>query len=156
MIDRDTLPYRPCVGITLFNRDGLVFVGRRLDTPDAWQMPQGGIDPGEDVHTAGLRELKEEVGTDRGEIVAESSHWYDYDLPDHLIAKVWHGRFRGQRQKWLAVRFTGDDHEINLATEHPEFEAWRWVDPAHLPELAIWFKRPIYQAVLTEFAPHFK
>ncbi len=149
----ESLPYRPCVGLTLFNRQGLVFVAQRIDTDgDAWQMPQGGIDEGEAPRDAALRELEEEIGTASAEIVGESAGWYDYDLPPDLVGKMWGGRFRGQRQKWFALRFTGRDADIDLATKHPEFLSWKWTPIATLPDLAIWFKRPIYERVAAEFA----
>ena len=147
------LPYRPCVGILLFNEAGQVFVARRCDTPDAWQMPQGGIDPGETPAAAALRELAEEIGTNRAELVAETREWLHYDLPDHLIGVVWHGRWRGQRQKWFAARFVGTESEINLATAHPEFDAWRWVRPEDLVSLVVPFKREVYRTVVAELLP---
>lgn len=153
MIDHRSLPYRPCVGVMLVNAAGQVFVAQRLDTPGAWQMPQGGIDEGETPTVAALRELKEEIGTDRAEILAETTDWLRYDLPDHLVGKVWKGRFRGQTQKWLLARFVGTDADIDLATDHPEFDAWRWIAPDDLPGLIVPFKRPIYEAVLAEFRP---
>ncbi|MGQ9366892.1 RNA pyrophosphohydrolase [Azospirillum sp. ST 5-10] len=152
-IDRESLPYRPCVGIMLLNARGQVFVARRLDTRDAWQMPQGGIDDGETVPQAALRELKEEIGSDRAEIVAQTRGTLCYDLPDHLLGKVWKGRWRGQEQVWVVARFTGSDADIDLATEHPEFDAWQWVDPERLVALIVPFKREVYRAVLEEFAP---
>ena len=154
--------YRPAVGIMLRNRDGRVFVGRRIDMPAglaAWQMPQGGIDLGETPHQAALRELKEEVGTDKAEILAESREWLHYDVPEALWAQfggMWGGRYRGQRQKWFLMRFTGEDRDINPATEHPEFDAWEWVEPERLPELIVLFKRQLYQDVLAEFREHLK
>lgn len=152
-VDPATLPYRPCVGVTLFNREGLVFVARRIDTEmEAWQMPQGGIDEGEDPATAALRELEEEIGTNKAEIIAESRDWLQYDLPPELIGKVWKGRFRGQRQKWFAMRFLGDDSDINIETDHPEFSAWRWERLERLPNLIVPFKRKIYQDIVSEFA----
>jgi len=145
--------YRLGVGILLLNRQGLVFVGRRIDYPgEAWQMPQGGIDPGETPRHAALRELKEEVGTDRAEILAESKPWFEYDLPEEVRVRIWRGRYRGQRQKWFAMRFLGEDRDIDLATHHPEFSAWRWAAPADLPRLIVPFKRQLYQDVLKEFA----
>ena len=149
--------YRPAVGIMLLNPDGLVFVGRRIDMPAglaAWQMPQGGIDPGETPREAALRELKEEVGTDKAEILAESAGWLHYDVPEELWAQfggMWGGRYRGQRQKWFLMRFTGEDRDIDLATEHPEFDAWEWAEPERLPELIVPFKRQLYHDVLAEF-----
>ncbi|WP_158046913.1 RNA pyrophosphohydrolase [Skermanella pratensis] len=151
MSKADKLPYRPCVGIMLVNAGGRVFVGRRLDTPDAWQMPQGGIDPGETPREAALRELVEEIGTAAADVVAETAGWLRYDLPPHLIGKVWKGKYRGQEQKWILARFTGADADIDLATEHPEFDAWQWVEPDRLAGLIVPFKRPIYEAVVTEF-----
>jgi putative (di)nucleoside polyphosphate hydrolase len=150
-----SLPYRPCVGLLLLNPAGKVFVGRRIDAAaagdEAWQMPQGGIDDGETPRQAALRELHEEIGTDKAEIVAESRHWLHYDLPPHLVGKVWKGRYRGQKQRWFALRFLGDDSDIDLATEHPEFEAWRWIELEELPALVIPFKRDTYRAVVSEF-----
>jgi len=149
------LPYRPCVGMLLLNPQGKVFVGRRIDTAkegdDIWQMPQGGIDKGEAPEDAALRELREEIGTDNAEIVAESRHWLHYDLPSHLLGKVWKGRYRGQKQRWFALRFMGQDSDIDVATEHPEFDAWRWVELEDVPALVIPFKRDTYRAVVSEF-----
>jgi putative (di)nucleoside polyphosphate hydrolase len=145
--------YRLGVGIMLLNDSGKVFVGRRIDMPAglaAWQMPQGGIDPGETPRQAALRELKEEVGTDKAEILAESAVWHHYDLPPEIAGRMWRGRYRGQRQKWFAMRFTGSDADIDPATEHPEFDAWEWVSPDRLPELIVPFKRQIYLDVLAE------
>jgi len=150
---KKALPYRPCVGILLFNAEGRVFVGERGDTPGAWQMPQGGIDPGESPAKAALRELKEEIGTNRAELVAETLGWIRYDLPDDLIGVVWHGRWRGQEQKWFAARFLGEDREITVATDHPEFTAWRWVAPEQLVSLVVPFKRDVYRAVVAELIP---
>lgn len=147
---KSRLPYRPCVGILLFNALGQVFVAQRLDTPGAWQMPQGGIDPGETPAVAALRELEEEIGTSKAELVGETAGWLRYDLPDHLIGKVWKGRWRGQEQKWFAARFTGSDTDIDLNTKHPEFDAWRWIDLDKLEELAVAFKRDVYRSVASE------
>jgi putative (di)nucleoside polyphosphate hydrolase len=116
-------------------------------------MPQGGIDPGETPETAVFREMKEEIGTNRAEIIGESHHWLTYDLPPELVGKVWKGRYRGQQQKWFALRFTGDDSEITVATDHPEFSDWRWIGLSSLLDLIVPFKRDLYQAVVTEFAP---
>jgi putative (di)nucleoside polyphosphate hydrolase len=145
--------YRPAVGIMLLNDANQVFVARRIDTDaEAWQMPQGGIDDGEEPRTAALRELEEEIGTNQATILAESQRWLRYEFPTELARKVWGGRYRGQRQKWFAMRFTGADSDIDLATEHPEFMDWKWLPAAQLPELIIPFKRQLYRDVLTEFA----
>ena len=147
-------PYRPCVGIMLLNRDGQVFVGNRADVDgDHWQMPQGGIDPGESPRDAALRELAEETGTDKADIIAEASDWLAYDLPAEFAAIAWNGRYRGQTQRWFAMRFTGSDKDIDLASSHGEFAEWRWVEIDTLPSLVIDFKRPIYDAVVREFTP---
>lgn len=152
--DPASLPYRPCVGIMLFNRDGNVFVARRIDmVSEAWQMPQGGIDPGEEPAAAAFRELREEIGTAAAEILAETEDWLDYDLPAELIGKLWKGRYRGQRQKWFAMRFTGEDRDIDIATETPEFSEWKWVAPAELPGLIVPFKRPLYAELVDRFGP---
>ncbi len=151
LVDPADLPYRPCVGILLLNSTDLVFVGRRIDTPGAWQMPQGGIDENEPPAIAAQRELAEEIGTDRAEILAESRQWLTYDLPAHLIGKVWKGRYRGQQQRWFAFRFTGNDDDIRLNTAHPEFSDWQWVPPGDLVRLIVPFKREVYAAVVEEF-----
>ncbi len=143
--------YRPCVGLMLLNPRNEVFVGRRIDTAESWQMPQGGIDPGETPEQAALRELHEEVGTNRAEIIAESDRWRRYDLPTALRARMWRGRYRGQAQKWFLLRFTGTDDDIDLARHHPEFDAWRWVDLDDLVGLIVAFKRDVYQDVVEEF-----
>lgn len=144
--------YRSGVGIMLLNAENKVFVGQRIGVSgEAWQMPQGGIEEGETPSTAALRELREEIGTDNVDVLAESRGWLRYDLPDDLIGKAWGGRWRGQQQKWFAMRFLGSDAEINIATEHPEFSAWRWVAVQHLPELIVLFKRDMYLEVLQQF-----
>lgn len=136
----------------LFGPDGRVWVGNRIDTPGAhWQMPQGGIDEGESPAAAARRELREEIGTDKAEIIAESRQWLHYDLPPHLLGKVWKGRYRGQKQRWFALRFLGCDSDIDLDTRHPEFDAWQWVELDDLPGLVIPFKRDTYRAVVSEF-----
>lgn len=151
----EKLPYRPCVGMLLLNDEDKVFVGRRIDTAkegdNIWQMPQGGIDEGESPEAAALRELREEIGTDKAEIIAESRQWLHYDLPPHLLGKVWKGRYRGQKQRWFALRFLGRDSDIDLDTPHPEFDAWQWVELDDLPGLVIPFKRDTYRAVVSEF-----
>ncbi len=151
------LPYRPCVGVMLVNADGHVFVGQRIDTKEpAWQMPQGGIDAGEDARAAAVRELVEETGVPPGlvRIEAETADWVRYDLPQDLVPRIWKGRYRGQEQKWFLVRFHGDDSQIDIATAHPEFSHWRWIPPADLAAHIVPFKRAVYTAVLEEFAPH--
>jgi putative (di)nucleoside polyphosphate hydrolase len=159
MVSAESLPYRPNVGAVLFNRAGLVFVARRAKFPNAegpaggWQLPQGGIDENEDPRVAVLRELAEEIGTDRAEIVGEHPEWLSYDLPPELIGKALHGRYRGQRQRWFALRFTGEDSDIRLDLDpHPEFDAWRWDELARLPQLAVGFKREIYVILAKSFA----
>ena len=153
------LPYRPNVGAVLFNRDGLIFVARRADFPNAegapggWQLPQGGIDADEDPAVAIFRELEEEIGTARARIIAQHPEWLTYDLPPELVGKALGGKFRGQRQRWFALRFEGEDADIRLDLDpHPEFDAWRWAPLADLPGLAVPFKRPIYDVLAREFA----
>ncbi len=154
LIRYDLLPYRPCAGIMLFNRQGDIFVARRIDTrSEHWQMPQGGIDEGEDAYTAALREMEEEIGTANAAIIAISRDWYHYDLPAHLIGKLWNGQYRGQKQRWFLLKFLGEDEDINLQTAHPEFCEWRWTSLASLPELIVPFKRELYQQVVAEFTP---
>jgi len=148
------LPYRPCVGIMLFNRDGEVFVGKRIDqTVEGWQMPQGGIDKGETPEQAALRELQEEVGTAKAEIIGEMDNWVTYDLPPHLIGVAFHGKYKGQRQKWFALRFTGSEADIDLTAHEPEFSAFRWVDLDALPSLIVAVKRDTYKQVIAAFRP---
>ena len=153
------LPYRPNVGAVLFNRERLIFVARRADLPNAegapggWQLPQGGIDEGEDPRGAVLRELEEEIGTGKAEIIGEHPDWVTYDLPPELIGKALGGRYRGQRQRWFALRFVGTAADIRLDLDpHPEFDAWRWAPLAELPALAVPFKREIYEVLAVSFA----
>lgn len=148
----EDLPYRPCVGVMLINSEGLVFVGRRIDqTVEGWQMPQGGIDQGETPLEAALRELKEEIGTDKAEPLREMEGWLDYDLPQHLLGVALKGRYRGQRQKWLAMRFTGSEKDIDIATHEPEFADWKWLAMEALPRMIVPFKRDTYAKVIEEF-----
>lgn len=148
----EDLPYRPCVGVMLINNEGKVFVGRRIDqTVEGWQMPQGGIDDGETPSQAVMRELKEEVGTDKAEIIREHDDWLAYDLPPHLIGVALHGKYRGQKQRWFALRFTGTDADIDLRTHEPEFATWRWVTMDELPSLIVPFKRDTYKKVIAAF-----
>lgn len=150
----EDLPYRRGVGAVLFNAEGKVFVGRRAGGGyrNAWQMPQGGIDGEETPEEAVLRELAEETGTGKADIVAETRSWLTYDLPDNLIGVSWRGKYRGQMQKWFALRFTGDDADFDLDThEKPEFSDWRWVGLEELPGLVVPFKRRLYEDILAEF-----
>lgn len=158
------LPYRPCVGVALVNRGGLVFIGRRrshagpehVDDHHAWQMPQGGIDPGEDPYRAALRELYEETSVRTVSFLGEAENWYAYDLPGAVSGRAWRGRYRGQRQKWFAFRFEGDETEIEIhrpggGAHKAEFDAWRWEKLELMPELIIPFKRIVYENVVSEF-----
>jgi putative (di)nucleoside polyphosphate hydrolase len=152
VLRHDDLPYRPCVGVMLLNAEGLVFVGRRIDqTVEGWQMPQGGIDQGETPEQAALRELKEEIGTDKAKPLREMEGWLDYDLPHHLLGVALKGRYRGQRQKWIAMRFTGKDGDIDVNTHEPEFADWRWLAMEALPRLIVPFKRDTYTKVIDAF-----
>ncbi|WP_299444382.1 RNA pyrophosphohydrolase [uncultured Rhodospira sp.] len=152
-----TQGYRRGVGIMLMNPDGLVFVAQRIDfKSDAWQMPQGGIDAGEDPLQTALRELEEETGIPPRltAVVAESPTWLRYDLPEDLRGHLWGGRYRGQEQKWFLMRFLGRDEDVRLDTAHPEFSAWRWVPPERVIDLIVPFKRDLYARVLDTFRPH--
>lgn len=147
------MPYRPCVGIALFNSKGRVFVGERIDTPNAWQMPQGGIEADEDLGSAALRELKEEIGTDKAELIRIYNKTIKYDLPEHLLENLWGGKYRGQEQHWIAMRFTGNDSDIILdADEHPEFSKWQWVDLNQTLDLIVPFKKDVYTEVINAFS----
>lgn len=159
MIDRDALPYRDAAGIMLLDREGRVFVAQRRDsTLEAWQMPQGGLDPGEEAEAGALRELEEETGIPPRlvQIVARAPDWLFYDLPDDMLGKVWKGRYRGQRQAWFLARFAGEDEDVNIDTAEPEFRAWKWVEPATLPAMIVPFKRALYETVLNVFSPWLK
>lgn len=155
----EKLPYRPCVGVMLINRDGLVFAGQRKDsTPGAWQMPQGGIDGDEKPRAAALRELWEETGItdDLVEFVGKAHGWITYDLPPELVGKVWGGRFAGQKQKWFLYRYLGRDDQIDIATEHPEFSAWKWVTADDMIATIVPFKRKVYEQVVAAFRAYLK
>ncbi|HEY7458997.1 MAG TPA: RNA pyrophosphohydrolase [Xanthobacteraceae bacterium] len=157
----EDLPYRPCVGLMLFNKRGRVFVGRRTDGPEhvdethAWQMPQGGVDANEDPWPAALRELYEETNVTSIEKLAESKEWYSYDIPRDIVGKAWKGKYRGQTQKWYALRFVGEDSEIDVmhpaGGHEPEFVEWRWEKMERLPALVVPFKRKVYEQVVKEF-----
>jgi putative (di)nucleoside polyphosphate hydrolase len=154
MTDKDALPYRPAAGVMLLNREGKVFVAQRLDsTLEAWQMPQGGLDEGEEPLKGALRELEEEtgIGEKHVEILASAPDELYYDLPEDLVGKLWKGKWRGQRQSWFLGRFTGTDEDVNIQTAHPEFRAWRWADPEELPAMIVPFKRKLYEDVLEAF-----
>jgi len=148
------LPYRPGAGVVLINSFSQVFVGQRIDSKaDAWQMPQGGIDEGEEPQTAALRELEEETGVSRElvRVIDETPDWLHYDLPHDLVPRIWKGRFRGQKQKWFLMQFLGEDTQVNIQTDHPEFSAWRWADAADLTDQIVPFKRDLYRSILDEF-----
>ncbi len=155
----EDLPYRPCVGMMVLNRAGRVFIGRRVDGPEhvdethVWQMPQVGLDPGEDPYKAALRELAEETNITSVELLAEAREWFAYDLPPEVAAHAWGGRFRGQTQKWYALRFTGEDSEIDISHpggHEPEFVEWRWAHVRELPDLIVPFKRRVYERIIAE------
>jgi len=154
IIDPETLPYRPCVGMMVLNRAGRVFVGRRIfgDVGESWQMPQGGVDPGEDLRAAALRELEEETGIAKVDVLAEAPDWLTYDLPREAVGVALKGKYRGQTQKWFAMRFLGEDRDIDLRAHLPaEFDAFRWVEVEELPRLIVPFKRDVYVKVVELF-----
>lgn len=146
------LPYRPCVGVMLINAEGQIFAGERLDTPDAWQMPQGGVDAGESLEEAALRELEEEIGVraDQVRVLNSTQDWVFYDLPEHLMGKAWGGRYRGQKQHWFLMELVAGEEAIDIATPHPEFGRWKWTDTASLLTEIVPFKREVYQTVVNQ------
>lgn len=151
------LPYRPCVGIMMINAQGLIFAAQRIDTAaPAWQMPQGGIDKGEDPATAALRELEEEIGVTPNQVavLGSTADWLTYDLPVAMVPNIWKGRYRGQKQKWFLMRYLGRDADIQLEQKHAEFSAWRWIDADSMIAAIVPFKRDIYEQVVAAFAPH--
>lgn len=163
MVDKNDLPYRPCVGVMLLNQENKVWVGRRIiqrnDDEDAgvghwWQMPQGGVDKGEDIREAALRELTEETGVRSADIIDQTPDWLMYDLPDHLVGVAWKGRYRGQKQMWFAMRLTGSESEIDISGigHKAEFDDWKWVDMNDLPQLIVSFKREVYERVVQAFS----
>jgi len=150
--NRMNLPYRRGVGMMVLNKDNQVLVGKRLDSKgDIWQMPQGGIDGDETVMEAGFRELLEETSVSSVELISESRNWFYYDVPDFLVGKLWDGKYRGQKQKWILFKFVGDEKEINISTSHPEFGEWKWVEIDLLSGLVVSFKRNLYNAIVEEF-----
>jgi len=150
---RDDLPYRPCAGVVLMNAEGLIWVGERIDTRGAWQMPQGGIDKGETPQEAGLRELEEETGLSRDavEVLGETPDWVTYDLPDHLVGVAFKGKYRGQKLMWYLMRLTGDEADIDIEREHPEFSRWTWARPEDVVAGIVDFKRDVYRQVFDAF-----
>ena len=145
------LPYRNGVGIMIFNDQKKIFVGKRIDNQEAWQMPQGGVDKDEDFETAAKRELYEETGIQSIRIVQSSKQEFIYDLPNHLLGKIWKGKYKGQKQKWFLMKFLGPDSEINISQKHPEFNEWKWVDLDELPRLIVPFKKKLYESIIKEF-----
>mgnify|MGYP001179799412 CR=1 FL=1 len=148
----DRLPYRLGVGIMLLNPAKQVFVGKRIDTlTEAWQMPQGGIDEGEEPVAAAVRELEEETSVTNAVLLSQSKDWYYYDLPEHVIPNIWGGKYRGQKQRWYVFEHQGSDDDVNIQTHHPEFCEWQWANPMDLPKLIVPFKQELYQNLLVEF-----
>ena len=153
MDDYKNLPYRLGVGLMIINANNKVFVGKRIDTknPFCWQMPQGGMDDGETPSKAALREMAEEIGSSHGQIIAETKNWYCYDLPLRVIHRMWDGKYKGQKQKWFLIKYNGTDQDINVQTQNPEFNSWRWIKANKLIKVVVPFKKSLYEAVLREF-----
>ncbi len=149
-MSQNSLPYRPCVGIMLINSDGLIFTAERIDMPGAWQMPQGGVDEGEELQEAALRELEEEISVPESavKILKKTNGWVYYDLPDHLLGKAWGGKYRGQKQQWFSMQLIGSETLINLDTEHPEFGRWKWSSAEQLVEEIVSFKKSVYEEIV--------
>ncbi|MEX0299514.1 MAG: RNA pyrophosphohydrolase [Kordiimonas sp.] len=149
-MSENSLPYRPCVGIMLINKDKMIFTAERIDMPGAWQMPQGGVDEGEELEEAALRELEEEISVPQNavKILRQTSDWVYYDLPEHLLGKAWGGKYRGQKQQWFLMQLVGDETLINLDTEHPEFGRWKWSSPEQLVDEIVPFKKAVYEEVV--------
>jgi putative (di)nucleoside polyphosphate hydrolase len=152
MKNTNQLPYRSGVGMMVFNDEKKIFVGKRIDNQEAWQMPQGGVDKDEDIESAAKRELFEETGIQSIRIIKKSEKIYTYDLPEHLLGKIWKGKYKGQKQTWFLIKFLGPDSEININQKHPEFNEWMWVDIQKLPELIVSFKKDLYLSVVKEFS----
>jgi putative (di)nucleoside polyphosphate hydrolase len=153
----DDLPYRLGVGMMLINDQNQVLLGKRIDTKmDKWQMPQGGLDEGETPRMAVFREMKEEIGTNNGTIIAEAKMWYCYDIPKWMIPRLWNGQYKGQKQKWFLIKFTGNDSDIHIDTEHQEFKEWKWCAIEEIIDIIIPFKKKLYKAVLKEFEQYLK
>lgn len=148
----DELPFRHGVGMMILNKQGSIFVGKRVESKfEAWQMPQGGILTGETPSRAVFREMKEEIGCDSGKIIAETKKWYSYNIPDFLVSKLWAGQYRGQKQKWFLVEFLGENDDINIETETPEFREWKWASKDEILDIIVPFKKRLYKAVMKEF-----
>ncbi len=152
LVSYSNLPYRTCVGIVLFNASGNILVGSRIDSKvDIWQMPQGGVDKGESLEEALFREMKEEIGTNKAELIADHGKWLFYDLPYYLLGKLWNGKFKGQKQRWFLLKFNGVDSDININTDIPEFKEWRWSPIDEIVDHSIYFKRDIYREIVDSF-----
>jgi len=152
---KEKLPLRVGVGAIVINKENKIFVGKRKDHPDnnKWQMPQGGVNDGEDLYSALKRELEEETSIKNIKILKEIDEWTEYELPNYLLKKLWGGKYRGQKQKWFLVKFVGNDNEINLKTKNPEFIEWKWVDPKSLPKIIVDFKKALYEKLLLKIKP---